>query len=107
MLSSRPGAIYQQDNARPHTARLSQQCLQGYDVLPWSARSPDLSPIEHVWDALGRQLQPSRDTGELTAQMQRLWQDLPQGVISDLIESMPRRISTYIAATVALLLTDF
>ncbi|GFW25818.1 hypothetical protein TNCV_1310771 [Trichonephila clavipes] len=32
-------------------------------------------------------------TGELTAQMQRLWQDLPQGLISDLIESMPRRIS--------------
>ncbi|GFW49907.1 transposable element Tcb2 transposase [Trichonephila clavipes] len=98
MLSSRPGAIYQQDNARPHTARLSQQCLQGYDVLPWPSRSPDLSPIEHVWNALGRQLQPSQDTGELTAQMQRLWQDLPQGVISDLIESMPRRISACIAA---------
>ncbi|GFU85870.1 DDE_3 domain-containing protein [Trichonephila clavipes] len=98
MLSSRPGAIYQQDNARPHTARLSQQCLQGYDILPWPARSPDLSPIEHVCDALGRQLQPSRDTGELTAQMQRLWRDLPQGVISDLIKSMPCRISACIAA---------
>ncbi|GFV97123.1 HTH_Tnp_Tc3_2 domain-containing protein [Trichonephila clavipes] len=58
--------------------------FKGYDVLPWPARSPDLSPIEHVCDALGRQLQPSRDTGELTAQMQRLWQDLPQGVITTL-----------------------
>ncbi|GFU41749.1 hypothetical protein TNCV_4467751 [Trichonephila clavipes] len=44
--------------------------FKGYDVLPWPTRSPDLSPIENVWDALGRQLQPSRDTGELTAQMQ-------------------------------------
>ncbi|GFS47194.1 HTH_Tnp_Tc3_2 domain-containing protein [Trichonephila clavipes] len=40
-------SIYQQDNARPHNARLSQQCLQGYDVL-WPASSPDLSPIEYV-----------------------------------------------------------
>ncbi|GFV04821.1 hypothetical protein TNCV_5047851 [Trichonephila clavipes] len=54
MLSSHPGAIYQQDNARPHTARLSQQCLQGYDVLPWPTRSPDLSPIENVWGRAGK-----------------------------------------------------
>ncbi|GFU02224.1 HTH_Tnp_Tc3_2 domain-containing protein [Trichonephila clavipes] len=54
MLSSRPGAIYQQDNARPHTARLSQQCLQGYDVLPWPARSPDLSPIESMSGRAGK-----------------------------------------------------
>ncbi|GFV29812.1 uncharacterized protein TNCV_1926371 [Trichonephila clavipes] len=97
MLSSRPGAIYQQDNARPHTARISQQCLQGYDVLPWPARSPDLSPIEHVWTRWEGNCS-RRDTGELTAQMQRLWQDLPHRVISDLIESMPRRISACIAA---------
>uniref|UniRef100_A0A8B9JSY9 Tc3 transposase DNA binding domain-containing protein n=1 Tax=Astyanax mexicanus TaxID=7994 RepID=A0A8B9JSY9_ASTMX len=30
------------------------QCFQGYDVLPWPARTPDLLPIEHVWDVLGR-----------------------------------------------------
>ncbi|GFY35560.1 hypothetical protein TNCV_196601 [Trichonephila clavipes] len=55
MLSSRPGAIYQQDNARPHTARLSQQCLLK-DMTSYHgfARSPDLSPIEHVCDALGK-----------------------------------------------------
>ncbi|GFU07274.1 uncharacterized protein TNCV_2656001 [Trichonephila clavipes] len=82
MLSSHPGAIYQQDNARPHTARLSQQCLQGYDTMAYQVTRSFANRECH---ALGRQLQPSRDTGELTAQMQRLWQDLPQGVISDLM----------------------
>ena len=45
-----PGVILQQDNARPHTARIVQQYLQQQqvDVLPWPANSPDLSPIEHV-----------------------------------------------------------
>ncbi|GFW32665.1 HTH_Tnp_Tc3_2 domain-containing protein [Trichonephila clavipes] len=47
MLSSHPGAIYQQDNAR-YCATLPTMS-SGYDVLPWPARSPDLSPIEHVW----------------------------------------------------------
>ncbi|GBO17618.1 hypothetical protein AVEN_140610-1 [Araneus ventricosus] len=96
MLSGRPGVIYQQGNARTHTARLSQQCLQGYGILTWPASSPDLSPIKHVWDVLGRQLQPSRNTGELTSQLQRLWHDLPQEVIGDLIDSMPCRVSACI-----------
>ncbi|GFV09961.1 DDE_3 domain-containing protein [Trichonephila clavipes] len=86
------------DNARPHTARLSQQCLRDNDVTTMAARSPDLSPIEHVWTRWEGNCSRPGDTGELTAQMQRLWQDLPQGVISDLIESMPRRISACIAA---------
>ncbi|GFW48353.1 DDE_3 domain-containing protein [Trichonephila clavipes] len=68
----------------------------GYDVLPCQVTRSFANRA--YLEALGRQLQPSRDTGELTAQMQKLWQDLPQGVISDLIESMPRRISACIAA---------
>ncbi|GFU96053.1 DDE_3 domain-containing protein [Trichonephila clavipes] len=79
MLSSRPGAIYQQDNARPHTARLSQQCLQGYDVLPWPrqvTRSFANRACLTRWE--GNCSRPEIQ-GELTAQMQRLWQDLPQG----------------------------
>ena len=48
--------IFQKDNARCHTARVSVDYLQqqNIDLLPWSARSPDLSPIEHLWDALDR-----------------------------------------------------
>ncbi|GFT33273.1 transposable element Tcb2 transposase [Trichonephila clavipes] len=41
-------AIFQQDNARSHTARVSQDCLCTVTTLPWPARSPDLSPIEHI-----------------------------------------------------------
>ncbi|GFS90030.1 transposable element Tcb2 transposase [Trichonephila clavipes] len=40
-----PGAIFHQDNTRPNTARMSQDCLHTVTILPWPARSPDLSPI--------------------------------------------------------------
>ncbi|GFS66516.1 transposable element Tcb2 transposase [Trichonephila clavipes] len=47
-LNSLPGAIFQQDNARPHTARVAQDFLRHFQTLPWPPRSPDLSPVEHV-----------------------------------------------------------
>ncbi|UYV70417.1 hypothetical protein LAZ67_7002938 [Cordylochernes scorpioides] len=55
-LQGVPNALYQQDNARPHTARISQQALQDVQMLPLPPYSPDLSPIEHVWDIIGRRL---------------------------------------------------
>ncbi|GFU71279.1 DDE_3 domain-containing protein [Trichonephila clavipes] len=51
-LNGLPGAIFQQDNARPHTARFSQDFLSNFQTLPWPACSPDLSPVEHVWNQL-------------------------------------------------------
>ncbi|GFV98852.1 uncharacterized protein TNCV_2913691 [Trichonephila clavipes] len=51
-----PGAIFQQDNARPHTARVAQDFQRHLQTLPWTARSPDLSPAEHVWNQLKRQM---------------------------------------------------
>ncbi|GFV21363.1 transposable element Tcb2 transposase [Trichonephila clavipes] len=43
-----PRAIFQQDNAQPHTARVSQDCLRPVTILPWPTRSPDLSVIKHI-----------------------------------------------------------
>ncbi|GFV98354.1 transposable element Tcb2 transposase [Trichonephila clavipes] len=40
------GVIFQQDNARPHTARVAQDFLPtSFQTLPWPARSPDLFPV--------------------------------------------------------------
>ncbi|GFT30074.1 transposable element Tcb2 transposase [Trichonephila clavipes] len=50
LMQRLPGAIFQQDNARPHTERVSQDCIRTVTTLPWPAQSPDLSPMEHIWD---------------------------------------------------------
>ncbi|GFV67922.1 l-Fucosyltransferase [Trichonephila clavipes] len=62
-----PGAIFQQDNARPHTTRVSQDCLRTVTTLPWLARFPDLSPIEHIWDHLGRRVGHPTSLNDLEA----------------------------------------
>ena len=48
--------ILQQDNARPHVARVCRDFLANINILPldWPPYSPDLSPIEHLWDDLNR-----------------------------------------------------
>ncbi|UYV62046.1 hypothetical protein LAZ67_1007609 [Cordylochernes scorpioides] len=98
-LQGVPNALYQQDNARPHTARISQQALQDVQMLPWPPYSPDLSPIEHVWDIIGRRLhalpQP-RSEDELWQMVEREWRAIPQDAIRTLIDS-PRRVTACIA----------
>ncbi len=48
----------QHDNAPPHVARIRTQFLEAENipVLAWPAYSPDMSPIQHVWDALDRRI---------------------------------------------------
>ena len=80
----------QQDNARPHVARIVTDHLQAnaIDVLDWLAISPDLSPIDHVWDEMEKRLrrepkQPQK-FNELDQTLQRIWMHFHNNSSSDL-----------------------
>ncbi|GFW14804.1 DDE_3 domain-containing protein [Trichonephila clavipes] len=77
-LNGFPEEIFQQDNARPHTARVSQDFLCHFLTLPWPVHSPDLSLVEHVWDQLKRQIPSCHSVNDLELAVQDLWAHLPQ-----------------------------
>ncbi|GFU73369.1 transposable element Tcb2 transposase, partial [Trichonephila clavipes] len=69
--------------------------------MDWSARSPDLNPIEHVWNFLGKRLAartlPPVTIRELRLALQDEWAAMPQQLIDTLILSMGRRCETCLA----------
>ncbi|GFX83355.1 transposable element Tcb1 transposase [Trichonephila clavipes] len=76
--------LFMDDNARPHRANIVDECLQSEDITPmdWPAYSPELNPIEHVWDILGRRIAagkpPSTCLLELWRALLDEWCNIPQ-----------------------------
>uniref|UniRef100_A0A8L0DTY1 Tc1-like transposase DDE domain-containing protein n=1 Tax=Oncorhynchus mykiss TaxID=8022 RepID=A0A8L0DTY1_ONCMY len=99
-----PGFLLMQDNARPHVAGVCQQFLQeeGIDAMDWPARSPDLNPIEHIWDIMSRSIHQChvapQTVQELAGALVQVWEEIPQETIRHLIRSMPRRCREVIQA---------
>ncbi|GFS99917.1 transposable element Tcb2 transposase [Trichonephila clavipes] len=79
-------------------ARVAQDFLRHFQTLPWPARSPDLSPVEHVWDHLKRQMPSCHFVHDLELTVQDLWAHLPQDNIRCLFNLMPDRVVACIAA---------
>ena len=98
------GFVFMQDNARPHTARVSMDFLEeeGIDVMDWPACSPDLNPIEHCWDIVGRRVRgrahPPRTVYDLRAALVEEWANIPQNDIDRLITSKPNRCNECVNA---------
>ena len=92
------GLVLQQDNARPHTSSVAKNALADNNVefLQWPARSPDLSPIEHIWDVIQRKLNidypPSVNLDQLAQRVQTAWNEIEQSSIQHLIKSVPKRL---------------
>ncbi len=89
--------MWQHDNARPHVARICTGFLEAENipVLAWPAYSPDMSPIEYVWDALDRHIQQCvpvpANIQQLRTAIEEEWTNIPQATINNLINSMRRR----------------
>ncbi|GFX16574.1 transposable element Tcb2 transposase [Trichonephila clavipes] len=89
--------ILRDDNAWPHRAVIFQEYLQGLGLerMEWPAQSPDLNPIEHLWDYLGRQVSalsnPPKSLGGLKQTLIHVWSSLSISVTDNLIDSMEIR----------------
>ncbi|KAL0186462.1 hypothetical protein M9458_018132, partial [Cirrhinus mrigala] len=85
--------MLQHDNAQPHVARICTQFLEAENipVLAWPAYSPDMSPIEHVWDALDRRIRQRvpvpANNQQLCTAIEEEWTNITQATINNLINS--------------------
>ncbi|GFT61875.1 transposable element Tcb1 transposase [Trichonephila clavipes] len=65
------------------------------------ACSPDLNPIEHVWDMLGRRIaarpRPPATVRDLEIALLEEWNSIPQSLIDNLIASMANRCAAVLA----------
>ena len=87
------------DNARPHRSR----AITAVTSVPWPAKSPDLNPIEHIWDMLDRRIQarepPVQSIRQLEVALHREWQQLSQQDIRRLTGGMRCRVEAVIQAS--------
>ena len=94
--------VFQQDNDPKHTARVTKDFFEEVtlEVLPWPSYSPDINPIEHLWDELDRKIPQSRRKRlkDFEAALQEHWYAISSERIEKLIESMPRRLAAVVHA---------
>src|SRR6266850_368088 len=95
--------IFQQDNDPKHTSNKARTWMENnnINVLDWPPQSPDLNPIEHLWNHIKRELckYPTQPKGvwELWERVAEVWNNIEPEVCQKLIESMPRRIEVVIS----------
>ncbi len=94
--------VFQQDNDPKHTSRLVKQWLQMNNVvtLDWPSQSPDINPIEHLWEEVDRRLRTTKYSNlkDLMAGIEAEWKKIPINRIVKLVDSMPSRCQAVIRA---------
>ena len=71
-------------------------------LLDWPAQSPDLNPIEHLWDHAKNKLKEypilPKGVWQVWERVEEVWNNILPEVCQNLIESMPRRLEPVIKA---------
>ena len=95
-------AIFQDDNVPLHRAHIVERFLQHHEIqtLQWPPCSPDLNPIEHMWNFIGRrvaalELAP-QSLEHLSRAVQDACQSIPQNYVDYIVCSMTRRVGKVI-----------
>ena len=87
--------LFQHENAPMYKGMSIQKWFVKISVeeLDWPAQSPDLNPIEHLWDELKRRLRdrPNRPTPvpDLTNALVAEWKQVPAAMFQHLVENLP------------------
>lgn len=96
--------IFQHDNDPKHKAKSTMEWLENNEifVLDWPAQSPDLNPIEHLWNELDRRI---KNQERVPSNMQELWEAIEEewdkiepDFCMKLIETMPERVKDVLKA---------
>ncbi|GFW73811.1 transposable element Tcb1 transposase [Trichonephila clavipes] len=75
-----------------------QDCLHTVTTLLFPARSPDLSPIVHIWGHLEWRVMHLMILNELEVSVQQIWNEMSQDIIQNVYASMTDRIASCIRA---------
>ncbi len=97
---------FQQDNASCHKAQIISDWFLEHDneftLLKWPPQSPDLNPIEHLWDVVEREIHimdvQTTNLQQLCDDIMSKWTKISEERFQQLVESMPRRIKEALKA---------